>query len=50
MLGVNEWIVVFISTLMWFLNVVLPVLIGSYYVINFSPLTPKGGNNKPEEK
>jgi hypothetical protein len=35
MLGVNEWIVVFISTLMWFLNVVLPVIIGSYYVMNF---------------
>jgi hypothetical protein len=35
-LGVNEWIVVFISTLMWFLNVVLPVVIGSYYVLNFS--------------
>jgi hypothetical protein len=44
-LGVNEWIVVFISTLMWFLNVVLPVIIGSYYVMNFSPLTPKGGIN-----
>lgn len=34
-IGVNEWIVVFISTLMWFLNVVLPVVIGSYYVLNF---------------
>jgi len=34
-LGVNEWIVVFISTLMWFLNVVLPVIIGSYYVMIF---------------
>jgi hypothetical protein len=34
-LGVNEWIVVFISTLMWFLNVVLPVIIGSYYVLKF---------------
>lgn len=34
-LGVNEWIVVFISTLMWFLNVVLPVVIGTYYVMNF---------------
>lgn len=45
-LGVNEWIVVFISTLMWFLNVVLPVTIGSYYVLNFSPLTPKGGIDK----
>jgi len=34
-LGVNEWIVVFISTLMWFLNVVLPVVIGSYFVLRF---------------
>lgn len=34
-LGINEWIVVFISTLMWFLNVVLPVVIGSYYVLKF---------------
>jgi hypothetical protein len=34
-LGVNEWIVIFISTLMWFLNVVLPVVIGSYYVMNY---------------
>jgi hypothetical protein len=34
-LGVNEWIVVFISTLMWFLNVVLPVIIGSYFVLKF---------------
>ena len=35
MLGINEWIVIFISTLMWFLNVVLPVIIGTYYVLNF---------------
>ena len=34
-LGVNEWIVVFISTLMWFLNIVLPVILGSYFVLNF---------------
>ncbi len=39
-LGVNEWIVVFISTLMWFLNVVLPVVIGSYYVMNYKVLSP----------
>jgi hypothetical protein len=39
-LGVNEWIVVFISTLMWFLNVVLPVIIGSYYVMNYKILNP----------
>lgn len=36
-LGVNEWIVVFISTLMWFLNVVIPVIIGSYFVLIFKP-------------
>jgi len=35
MLGVNEWIVIFITTLMWILNVVLPVIIGSYYVLHF---------------
>jgi hypothetical protein len=35
LLGVNEWIVVFITTLMWFLNVVIPVVIGSYFVLNF---------------
>lgn len=39
-LGVNEWIVIFISTLMWFLNVVLPVMIGSYYVLNFKTKNP----------
>lgn len=38
-LGVNEWIVVFISTLMWFLNVVLPVVLGSYFVLNFKTKT-----------
>jgi hypothetical protein len=36
-LGVNEWIIIFISTLMWFLNVVIPVVIGSYYVLVFKP-------------
>jgi hypothetical protein len=40
-LGVNEWIVVFISTLMWFLNVVLPVVIGSYYVLRFKVVHKK---------
>ena len=45
-LGVNEWIVIFVSTLMWFLNVVLPVVIGSYYVLNFkSPLAPENSAN-----
>lgn len=34
-IGVNEWVVVFISTLMWVLNTVLPVIIGSYFVLNY---------------
>jgi hypothetical protein len=34
-LGVNEWIVIFISTLFWFLNIVLPAVIGSYFVLAF---------------
>ena len=37
MLVVNEWIVVFISTLFWFLNIVLPAVIGSYFVLVFKP-------------
>jgi len=36
-LGVNEWIVVFISTIIWFLNLVLPAIIGSYFVLAFKP-------------
>ena len=35
LLGVNQWIVVFITTLMWFLNIVIPIVIGSFYVLNF---------------
>ena len=38
LLGVNEWIVVFVTMLMWFLNVVLPVVFGSYYVMIFKVL------------
>jgi len=37
-LGVNEWVVVFVTTLMWFLNIVLPVIIGSYFVMIFKVL------------
>ena len=36
-LGVNDWIVVFVATLMWFLNVVLPVFMGCYYVLKYKP-------------
>ena len=43
-LGVNEWIVIFISTLMWFLNVVLPVIIGTYYVLNFKIFSKAEGD------
>lgn len=34
-LGVNEWIVVVVATAVWFLNMVLPVALGSYYVFRF---------------
>jgi hypothetical protein len=44
-LGVNEWVVVFVTTLMWFLNVVLPVIIGSYYVLNFKTSQPREEGN-----
>ncbi|WP_298391732.1 hypothetical protein [Flavobacterium sp.] len=40
LLGVNEWIVVFVTMLMWFLNVVLPVIFGSYYVMIFKVSKP----------
>lgn len=39
-LGVNEWVVVFTATLIWLLNTVLPVTIGSYFVFTF-----KSGRN-----
>ncbi|MCW2118125.1 hypothetical protein [Flavobacterium sp. 7A] len=39
-LGVNEWIIIFVSTLMWFLNVVIPVILGSFYVLNFKTKIP----------
>ena len=48
-LGVNEWIVVFISTLMWFLNVVLPVIIGSYYVMNYKILPTTESVPEPKQ-
>jgi hypothetical protein len=36
-LGINEWVIVFITALMWFLNVAIPVILGSYYVLKFKP-------------
>ena len=38
LLGINSWIPLLITSLMWVLNVVIPVLIGSYFVLNFKPL------------
>ncbi len=35
LLGINDFIILFISSLMWLLNVVLPVIIGSYFVLAF---------------
>lgn len=34
-LGVNEWIIVSITFLMWLLNLVVPVVIGAFYVMRF---------------
>ena len=36
-LGVNQWTIVSITTLMWLLNLVIPVLIGSLFVMKFKP-------------
>lgn len=35
LIGVSEWIVVLVSTLIWLLNTVLPVIAGSYFVFRF---------------
>ena len=34
-LGVHEWIIVSVTFLMWLLNLVIPVVIGSFYVLRF---------------
>lgn len=36
-LNIDDYIVLFISTFMWMANVVIPVLIGSYFVLIFKP-------------
>ena len=36
-LNIDDYIVLFISTFVWMTNVVLPVLIGSYFVLIFKP-------------
>jgi hypothetical protein len=37
LLGINEWIPIFATTMIWLLNVVLPVMMGTYFVISFKP-------------
>lgn len=37
LLGINEWVVMFVILLMWLLNVVLPVVVGSFFVLKFKP-------------
>lgn len=34
-LDVNQWIIALVATLIWLLNIVLPILIGSYFVLTF---------------
>ncbi len=41
LLGINEWIIIFITSLMWFLNVAIPVAIGSFFVLNFKLKTER---------
>jgi hypothetical protein len=36
-IGINQWTIVSITTLMWLLNLVIPVLIGSLFVLKFKP-------------
>ncbi len=36
-LGANEMIIMLVSTLMWFLNFVLPAIFGSYFVLSYKP-------------
>lgn len=44
MIGVNQWIVMLTTVLMWILNVVLPVLIGMFYVLTYKVKLPSKVN------
>lgn len=35
LLGIDDWITLFTATLVWLLNIVIPVAVGSYYVLRF---------------
>ena len=36
-IGIESWKIIAITSLMWFFNLVLPVLIGSVFVLQFKP-------------
>lgn len=38
-LGVEDWKILTVTSLMWLFNLVLPVILGSYFVIRFKPKT-----------
>lgn len=38
-LGVEDWKILTVTSLMWFFNLVLPVVLGSYFVLRFKPKT-----------
>lgn len=37
-LGVDDWKIAAIISIMWVFNLVLPLLVGSVFVLNFKPL------------
>ena len=41
-IGINELVILSITTIMWLLNFVLPAIFGSYFVLNFK--LPKNNN------
>lgn len=38
-LGIEDWKILAVTSLMWFFNLVLPVVLGSYFVLRFKPKT-----------
>ena len=40
LLGIESWKIIAITSLMWLYNLVLPVLVGSYFVLRFKPQKP----------
>ena len=38
-LGIEDWKILTVTSLMWFFNLVLPVVLGSYFVLRFKPKT-----------